>query len=373
MSSAAIFARPAVSPARRLLHVDALKACAAQMIVLHHLAAYGPIADAVQSLLPELISWLYRYARMAVQVFLVVGGFLSARALCERGQVLRGAVPELLWRRYLRLAPAFMAAVMLTLVCSALVAPWLPELAPESVSLGQLVSHGLLLHDVLGHEALTVGAWYVAVDFQLFAMLVGLLWLARSVRRASAVLLVLGAGVASLFMFNRMPELEAWAPYFFGSYSLGVLVQWLSRLRSGWLRRMGLALLAATVLLALALEFRERIAVAGVTALLLAMLQQRHLAGHAFLGTRRRLADVVAKLGTRSYSLFLVHFPVCLLVNGLFAALGWQGAVPGLAMMATAWGLSNVASVPFHRWIEQPAGRIRLSGLLPRSLRDLVA
>ena len=373
MSSAVVFARPAVLPSRRLLHVDALKALAAQMIVLHHLAAYGPIADAVQSLLPELISWLYRYARMAVQVFLVVGGFLSARALCERGQVLRGAVPELLWRRYLRLAPAFMAAVLLTLVCSSLVAPWLPELAPESVSFWQLLSHGLLLHDVLGHEALTVGAWYVAVDFQLFAMLVGLLWLARSWRRGSAVMLVLAAGIASLFVFNRMPELDAWAPYFFGSYSLGVLVQWLSRLRSGWLRRMGLMLLALTVLLALAVEFRERIVVAGVTALLLAVQQQRHLAGHVFLGTRRRWTALVAELGTRSYSLFLVHFPVCLLVNGLFAALGWRSAAVGVPLMVMAWGLSNAASVPFHRWIEQPAGRLRLSGLLPRSLRDLVA
>ncbi|MDY0744919.1 acyltransferase [Paucibacter sp. R3-3] len=373
MSSAEILARSAVLPSRRLPHVDALKACAAQMIVLHHLAAYGPIADAVQSLLPEMISWLYRYARMAVQVFLVVGGFLSARALCERGQVLRGAVPELLWRRYLRLAPAFMAAVLLTLLCSSLVAPWLPELAPESVSFGQLLSHGLLLHDVLGHEALTVGAWYVAVDFQLFAMLVGLLWLARSFRRASAVLLVLAAGVGSLFVFNRMPELDAWAPYFFGSYSLGVLVQWLSRLRSGWLRRMGLMLLALTVLLALALEFRERIVVAGVTALVLAVLQQRHLAGRVFLATRRRSTELAGRLGTRSYSLFLVHFPVCLLVNGLFAALGLHGAAIGIALMATALGLSNVASVPFHRYVEQPAGRIRLSGLLPRSLRDLVA
>ena len=354
----------------RLLHVDALKAFAAQLIVLHHLSAYGPIADAVQSLVPWLITGLFRYGRMAVQVFLVVGGFLSARALCERGQggqVLRGAVPELLWRRYLRLAPAFMVAVLLTLACSALIEPWLPELVPESVSIGQLIAHGLLLQGVLGHEALTVGAWYVAVDFQLFALLVGLLWLARSFRRANAVLLVLFLGVASLFVFNLMPGLDAWAPYFFGSYSLGVIVHWLSRRRSALVRRLGLMLLSLVVMAALVLDFRERVLIAGVTALLLALLQQRHLAGHV-LATRRS-ASVLASLGTQSYSLFLVHFPVCLLVNGLFERLELSGGCTGLAFMAAAWGLSNLAARPFHRWIEAPAGRLRISALLPRVLR----
>eukprot|EP01137_Pigoraptor_chileana_P002609 Opistho-2@41689 len=144
----------------RLLHVDALKALAAQAIVLHHLAAYGPIAETVQELLPALMDGLYHYGRMAVQVFLVVGGFLSARGLAPAGRPFEGAALPLLWRRYLRLMLPFMAAVLLTLGCSVLVAPWLPELVPASVSASQLFSHALLLHGVLGHEALTVGAWY---------------------------------------------------------------------------------------------------------------------------------------------------------------------------------------------------------------------
>ena len=52
--------------------IDAFKAIASQLIVLHHLAAYGPISDAVQQVAPSLITWLYDYARMAVQVFFVI-------------------------------------------------------------------------------------------------------------------------------------------------------------------------------------------------------------------------------------------------------------------------------------------------------------
>lgn len=353
----------------RLLHIDALKAVAAQLIVLHHLAAYGPIADAVQSLMPQLIAGLFHYGRMAVQIFLVVGGFLSARALSARGQLLEGSVRELLWRRYLRLALPFMAAVLLTLACSALVEPWLPELVPVSVNLAQLLAHALLLHGVLGHEALTVGAWYVAVDFQLFALLLALLWLARGlavprgVRRVIGPALVLALALASLWVFNLNAELDVWALYFFGAYGLGALVHWLGLSPH---RRLGLVLLSVAVGAALVYDFRERIALALGTAWMLAWLQQRHQSGRPLF---ERAAALVAHLGTHSYSLFLVHFPICLLVNALFEHQGYAGGATGLLVMLLAWGLSNLAALPFHRWIEAPAGRLRLSALLPRLLR----
>ena len=64
--------------ASRLPAVDALKALACVLIVLHHLAFYGPMADVVRPLMPATIDFLDEYARMAVQIFLVVSGFLFA-------------------------------------------------------------------------------------------------------------------------------------------------------------------------------------------------------------------------------------------------------------------------------------------------------
>ena len=359
--------------AARLLHIDALKALAAQIIVLHHLASYGPIADAVQSLWPLLIEVLYRHGRLAVQMFIVLGGFLSARALSRRGQVLQGRVPGLLWRRYLRLTLPFMAAVGLTLVCGLIVKPWLPELVPEQVTLVQIAAHALLLHGVLGQEALTVGAWYVAVDFQLFALLLLILWLARSMRLPRAwssarvfigPLLVLALAASSLVVFNRNPALDDWALYFFGAYGMGALVHWIGISRHP---RAYMLLLSVISLSALALEWRSRIALALLTAWALAALQARYARRkevglqpelHPGLAVARRGA-LVGELGTHSYALFLVHFPICLLMNALFEQQGMAGGPAGLAMMALAWGLANVASIPFHRWIEEPASRLR--------------
>ncbi len=350
-----------------MLHVDALKALAAQAIVWHHLAAYGPVAETLEEILPDLIEALYHHGRMAVQVFLVVGGFLSARALAPGRGLLRGTVGELghlLVRRHLRLAVPFFAAVLLTLACSALVARWLPELVPASVGAGQLLSHALLLHGVLGHEPLTVGAWYVAIDLQLFTLLLALLWCARRFPRVRALApaLVLATTLASLWVFNLVDGLDNWAPYFFGAYGLGALVHWLSP--SQW-RVRWLALLSLLVLAALAYDFRGRIALALVTALVLALLQWRHQDGRPMLRPGR-WAALIGHLGTHSYALFLVHYPICLLVNALFEHKDPTHPGAALMAMAAAWLLSNLAAPLFYQWVEAPAGRLRLGWPRPQ-------
>ena len=338
--------------AGRLLHVDALKALAAQAIVLHHLSAYGPLADAAHGLVPAVIELLYRHGRLAVQVFLVVGGFLSARSLSRRGGLMSGSVPELLYKRWLRLTLPFMAAVVLTIAVGALLRPWLGDLVPEQVGWRQLLAHALLLHGVLGHEALTVGAWYVAADFQLFALLALLLWLARSLplsrerRQHAGPWLVLALMAASLWGFNRISGLDDWGVYFFGAYGLGALVHWIGM---GEHRRRYMLLLSAIAVAALLIEWRERIAVALVTAWVLAWLQGRHQARQQLmhLAAPRASKAWLVEAGDHSYALFVqwdLHNP--------YAA---------LAMMAAAWGLANMASLLFHHYVERPAMQIGAS------------
>ena len=351
---------------RRLPHIDALKALAAQVIVLHHLVSYGPIARAAHEALPGLAGAMHDYGRMALQVFLVVGGYLSARALSPRGKALEAGVPQLLWRRYLRLVLPFLAALALTLGACGLIASSWPELVPADITPGQLAAHALLLHDVLGYEALTVGAWYVAIDLQLFALLVGLLWLARRGWRHPSRLvvgpvLVAGAALASAFVFNRDPAMDAYAPYFFAAYGLGAMVHWLGLWQH---RRAGLVLLAVAMAAALEVDWRDRLALALLTALVLAGAQARHAAGQPLVG--ERAAALLARAATPSYALFLLHFPVLLLTNALMAQL--PGATPaiGLLLLAGTWLLANGLAVPFHRWVEAPAARFDPLAWLPR-------
>jgi len=354
---------------RRLPHIDVLKALAAQVIVLHHLVSYGPIARAAHEALPLLAGAMHQYGRMAVQVFLVVAGYLSARGLSPRGRALQAAAPALLWRRYLRLVLPFLAALALTLaVCELVESVW-PELVPEDIGLGQLLAHALLLHGVLGYEALTVGAWYVAIDLQLFAVLVGLLWLARRgwrhpSRLVVGPLLVAALALASAFVFNRDASLDAWAPYFFAAYGLGALVHWLGLWRH---RRAGLLLLAAAFGAALWLDWRDRLALALATALWLAWAEARAGSGRPLLPQRWDAA--LAAWATPSYALFLLHFPVLLLTNALLAQAPGASPETGLMLLVVTWALANCLALPFHRWVEVPAGRFDPLALLRPRLR----
>jgi peptidoglycan/LPS O-acetylase OafA/YrhL len=335
----------------RLPHVDALKALAALCIVLHHLASYGPISRAMHRLLPGLTEALYDHGRLAVQVFLVAGGFLSARALSPRGQALEASIPQALFKRYLRLVLPFGAALLLTLAVSLIVAPAVPDMVDLSkVSLPQWLAHLTLTQDLLGYESLTVGAWYVAVDLQLFALLLALLWLARCCGQGPwqarlGPVLVLGLALAAAWFFNLDATLDTTGLYFFAAYGLGACVHFMqARSLRPWLFGALLVLMVA----ALDFHWRDRLALALATAMWLA------------LGPTARWLERLpvnwARRGNESYALFLVHFPVLLLVNGGVAVLEAPDAVALAAAGVSVW-LSLSLAGPFHRWVELRGGR----------------
>ncbi|MBS4036743.1 MAG: acyltransferase, partial [Hydrogenophaga sp.] len=162
----------------RLPYIDALKAVGAQLIVLHHLAFYGPMTDWTHRLLPGLVEWLSQDARMAVQMFLVVAGFLAARSLAPQGTLRTSAPLALLWQRYARVALPYLASLLVAMVCTEVARFWMThDSLPDRPDLWQFVTHALLVHTLLDVDSLSAGVWYVAIDFQLYALLLGLLWL----------------------------------------------------------------------------------------------------------------------------------------------------------------------------------------------------
>lgn len=330
---------------------DLIKAIACNLIVLHHIAFYGPMVDVANPLLPELFDWLAKHARVAVHAFLTMSGFLAARSL-SLGRLAAVSPMRAIVRRFVKLVPPFMAAMALSVTASMLASQWMTH---DSISamptVAQVLAHALLLHGVLGVESLSAGAWYVAIDFQLFAMMTLILWIAgrRTLPSWLAPLAIAACTLASLLVFNLNPALDAWAPYFFGSYGLGALAWWTcERARS---RTAVLLLTSAFVLiggLALVVDFRSRVAVALGTAVLL-MLGCR-----GFVRLPGQDSRIVAFLGRTSYSIFLLHFPVCLVVNAAFTQ--FAPALPAVQAvgMLVAWMASIAAGAAFHQWVEQP-------------------
>ncbi len=141
----------------RLPLLDAMKGLGCLAIVLHHLAVYGPMSDVVRGDFPAIISGLEIYARLAVQMFFVLAGFLVAAQLAPEGQVAHPTAASplgLILKRYRRLATPFIFAIASAILITAIIRPWFVH---DSLSappgLTQLLAHALLLHDLTGGYA----------------------------------------------------------------------------------------------------------------------------------------------------------------------------------------------------------------------------
>lgn len=336
--------------------IDMVKGLACIAIIWHHLAFYGPMSDIAQPLAPALMAWLYDYGRMAVQVFLVVGGYLAAASLAPLGVARFDHAGNAIAKRFVRLVVPYAVALVLTVVVAALVRLWMVHPSvPNEPSLAQLLANALLLQDIVGEDALSAGVWYVAIDFQLFSLSV-LMWAGvRALPGAwaqqhGAVLArtLVGLGVAaSLWVFNRMAGLDMWALYFFGAYGLGMLAYWAVRAPYAHTWTATIVLLGGA---ALALDYRGRVAVALVTALCLVF---------ALRSARMRSWSEAAhwaplvRLGQMSYSVFLVHFAVCLLVNAVVGTLWPQSPVINAMGMLLAFVCSLAAGRLLYLRVER--------------------
>ncbi|HZV55312.1 MAG TPA: acyltransferase family protein [Rhodocyclaceae bacterium] len=340
--------------------VDAVKAVASNLIVWHHLVFYGTMSEAVRPVAPGLMDWLSDQARIFVQAFLVVGGFLAARSLTPKFLGRTGAsLLPVLWSRYARLMQTYLVALAVAIACAAIARHLSADPSiPAAPSLIQVLAHLFLLQDIIGQEALSAGVWYVAIDFQLYALLALILWAARSDAAAidqNAGRLATGAcivlTVAALAWLNRDSSLDSWAIYFFGAYGLGVLAQRLTADGRG-----GTATIVVTAMTAgaLLIEWRSRVLVAGVTALLLVWCSVGRISPR-WAGSR-----LTAFFGRISYTLFLIHYPVCLLVGNLVHGFWPDSTAMNAVGLASAWLLSIAAADALHRLTEVSDAPIRL-------------
>lgn len=329
--------------------IDLLKVFASQIIVIHHLLLYTPMSPVLQAEWPALLGLIADEGRYMVQIFLVIGGFLAAQSLLGLlGKARDVAVWPLFKKRYLRLAKPFWIAIAVAVLLG-----WLgSKIAMHSEisdlpTLAQLLAHVFLLHDIVGVEALSAGVWYVAIDLQLYAVLVLIAWASQKTGQlkflepAHALLLLASAmALASLWMWNRNAEHDEWAWYFFGAYGLGVVALWAQRESKVVLSSL---LIACVLGIAMWIEWRERLLLTGVTALLL--MNSARIERFVTLivqGPMRWLGDI-------SYSVFLIHYGVLVFASSVVIALGLTSVAEMLLAFVATWVVSVAAGWVLHR------------------------
>jgi peptidoglycan/LPS O-acetylase OafA/YrhL len=349
-------ARPSVSDGSRILLIDGIRAGAAIAIVWHHFAQYWPVSETAQPILYRALTQVHDYARVA-QVFFVISGFVMAKTMSIRHWT-RGEFGRFLAHRYCRLGLPYLAVIVLAMVACAIGRGWLPdELIGPPPKLSQLLAHTIFLQDILGYGSMSAGLWFVCINFQLGLLYALMLWmrdtLAQSKTAGNWKKLPLAAGfllsLCSLFYFNLHDSWSVWCVYYFGEFFLGVLAE--AALRDPAMRKWfaGYVMIVAA---ALAEHWRWRLATSTCAGLLLYFSELR--------GARQMWSanGVVSYLGRTSYSLFLVHYPVLLVVAAVWMRMGWNSTSQIIGGLAIAFVASLASASIFYRFVEEAAGRL---------------
>jgi peptidoglycan/LPS O-acetylase OafA/YrhL len=347
------------------LLIDFLKVFAALLIILHHLSSYGQMAEDARQFLPGVMTWLFEYGRYAVQIFLVMGGYLAAQSLTRTRDIRNPRTAlKLIFNRYLRLFAPYVVALLITILCAWVARFWVQdEFVGESETLGQFLAHLFFLQGILGLDSISAGAWYVAIDWQLYAVLAIMLGMFpgfRSLIWVSTILIV-----ASLLYFNRLSDYENYFIYFIGSYGLGVLAQLAKNDADPAVNRLARILIITIGLVILVTSFdhlwiRNILAYFVAIALIIwggrAYKDEKHAKMH-------NLVFSILWGSRRSYCAFLLHFSFILLANALYIAWGMDQRHDGamaLAMMFLALVASWVAANYLYRFVEVPSRHFKL-------------
>ena len=311
---------------------------------------------------PFWAGW-FIYGRFAVVVFIVLSGFSLALSPARHGWRLDG-VSRFALRRVRRILPPYWAALAFSLAVAWLVVRQPGQGVPGAKS---VVVNGLLVQNLVGAPSPNISFWSMAVEAQLYVVFPLLLLMVRRwgaiVMGACVTLVVAAVGIVGphvsrldVFVIHSPPDLAAL--FAVGVLSAGIVGASRARRSWPWAR---LALAAAAPVLAtiwwqgsvwtLDHLFWVDLALGPAIACLLAGLATGHPAPLLRLLDARPMRN----LGSSSYSLYLTHAPIVVVVYERIVAGRVRQGVPAFVVsLALVLPLTIVFARVFAAVFEAP-------------------
>jgi peptidoglycan/LPS O-acetylase OafA/YrhL len=354
----------------RLAGLDGIRGLAALFVVVNHvfLRAFPgyPVDHA-----PFWAGW-FIYGRFAVVVFIVLSGFSLALSPARHGWRLDGII-RFAHRRARRILPPYWAALVFSLLVAWLIVPQPGHGVPDAKS---VVVNGLLVQNIVGAPSPNAAFWSMAVEAQLYIVFPLLLLMLRRwsaiVMVATVTLVVAAVGIVrphvsrlDTFVIQSPPDLAA-------LFALGILTAGIvgaSRARRSWpwhwLALAAVAPVIATIwwhgsVWTLDHLFWVDLALGPGIACLLAAATTGRPGGQGGRGPILRLLEArpIRNLGSSSYSLYLTHAPIVVIVYELIVAGRVPQGVPAFVVtLALALPLAIVFARAFASVFEDPFRR----------------
>jgi peptidoglycan/LPS O-acetylase OafA/YrhL len=344
-----------------LVGLDGIRGIAALFVVLHHcwLVSFDSFPVNAGPVWTDPLL----YGHLAVGVFIVLSGFSLAVAPAWRDWEV-GDLRRFAQRRAWRILPPYWAALAFSLAVA-----WMIESQPDTASptAKSVVVFGLLLQDVIGSPSPNGAFWSIAIEAQLYFVFPLLVWVLR--RAGAAVMLALvGSTVAAIGLLAPRAEvidrLMRFTPQFAALFAIGIVAAGvvnaaprIRRLPWPWLA--GAAALPVLILMAVrgsawAVDnyFWVDLALGPAIGLLLVAIA----VGRPRPLVRELDSGPIRALGSFSYSLYLTHSPIVVVVHAKLVAprTGTAGFLMTLAVavpicLAVARAFAALFELPFTR------------------------
>ena len=351
-------------PPGRFLALDGLRGIAALSVLVFHMFWNSAGSEDLRDWLPEFVTVSTGVFRSGVAIFFVISGFVIAHTTLSMRSPRQGARFAL--RRQVRLDPPYYVALALVIAIE-VAQSTVPGLEARSFTPLDVLVNMLYLQDILGFPSILPVAWTLCLEVQFYLVVVILAIAATAIGRTERSRLLLSVGGATLLavVSLSLPLLGVssgpWVIGLWWMFGIGMTLAWYA---DGVVPGR-FVLIAFTILIAWACaltlfarsdRWGGEWAAIG-TGIFIAILVARR-------GLARSPGRVMLHMGRLSYSLYLVHLPVIVVVAGAGDKLfpnqpPWQFA---FALIAGAASI-GVAEV-LYRWVETPA--IRWSKALKR-------
>ena len=284
-----------------------LRGTAVLFVFLYHLKVFG-----------------FENGYLGVDLFFVLSGFLMA-TLCEKS-----SISEFYSRRLRRLLPAYLVTIFLTTI--AVIIFTVPSDANQRFDRFWFDIVGLsniafwLENSYFSNKAFKplLNLWSLGVELQFYLVAPFLLPFLHK-RIILTLLLILGSLVASMFILSISAKTSFFMmPLRFWEFLVGALVAWhpmkvTSVFWQRWLQHLSLLLLLGVFFLYPLTDDSSSIfyghpglaalLVVALTAFLISLKMDRIFILNGIMGRS------LSKLGDYSYSIYLIHFPVIVLLN----------------------------------------------------------
>ena len=214
----------------RYVFLDAWRGIAALGVLFHHMLHNSVMERTLRKVLPEFVLVLDRVAAYRIPIFMILSGFVIAHAL-RKNPLTSNSIGNFVLRRHLRLDPVYWIMIVIVLLLQG-AESLMPSLASDPMPGSKTVLLNFLyLQNITNIKPIVDVAWTLCIELQFYLVYVVLLVLSKRISgndkespyfERNTMLLVFGLGCFSLVWIHFVTQ-KAWFTHYWQYFALGTL------------------------------------------------------------------------------------------------------------------------------------------------------